>query len=147
GSGGGGGVGRGGGRWGGAGGGGGSGGSPGGGGGGGGCGGGGEGRGRCGGAGERLERGGKGHGGSHPVPAGRQGAGLEAAPEQGHPRLHPGQAVALAVGGRVGALPVVDDLDGELVRVAEDPHLGGGAGTGVLEDVGEGFLDQAEQRD
>src|SRR5215510_7819007 len=71
--------------------------------------------------------------------------GGEAPAIEGHPLAHaddPAARVMDAIGGRDGCLPVIDDVDDQLLRAVVQGHLGG-VGPGVLDDVGEGFLDDA----
>lgn len=72
---------------------------------------------------------------------------LKSATPSGHTFAHPHQAMPCPVGpldaSYSGSSPVVEDLQGDVAGVMADDDLGGGGRTAVLEDVGEGFLDDA----
>jgi hypothetical protein len=73
------------------------------------------------------------------------GVGCERAAEQFDALAHASQPVA-ATGARGPAVAVVADLDADLRVVVGEDDAGGGARSGVFHGVGQGFLDDAVDR-
>src|SRR5215218_7440171 len=72
----------------------------------------------------------------------RTGPDVEASPQQQRPLPHADDPVARPGQDRATA-PVVEHLDVDPAGVGVEPHLGPGAGPGVLERVGQRLLDDA----
>src|SRR5208283_290219 len=83
---------------------------------------------------------------------GRAGFNSEAAAELGHAFAHSGNAhtevdaigLGEAIGGKLHAVAEINDLQGDRVRVLAEPD-GGGVAAGVALNVGEAFLNDAEE--
>jgi len=86
--------------------------------------------------------------------AGRAGFNSEAAAELGHAFAHAGNTHAeardiglgWAIGGKLHAATVIGDLQGDLGRIFAETD-GGGAAAGMALNVGEAFLNDAEEGD